>query len=125
MKSPHVRTKPVVDPLPFGPGFNAHKLVMDTAVGMAQELYGLYCLDNAFNHKMRAGGKINEKQSREVFCRHVAPQLLEDARQTLAMMLGQPEDVVPQSMKDEIYEALCLDNDLRGKRPVAASQMMH
>lgn len=121
-KAPHIRTRPLVDPLPFGPGFQAHKMVMDLAIAMAQEHYGRYALDNAWNHKMRAGGKITEKQSRLVFCRHVAPQLLEDARQVLAGMLGQPEDVVPQAMKDEIYEALLLDNDMRGKRPLAASQ---
>jgi hypothetical protein len=48
--------------------------------------------------------------------------LLEDARQALVQCLAQPDDVCPVSMKDEIAEALILDNDLRAKRMVAANR---
>lgn len=117
---PHIRTKRVREPLPFGPGLNAHKLVAKTAIEMAEEVFELYAQDNTWYKKMRADGAVTEKQARKVFVERVAPRLLEDARKTLVSMLGQPDDVVSEHMKQEIYEAICLDNDLRAKRFVSA-----
>jgi len=121
-RAPHIRTKRLVDSLPFGPGLNAHRLVAKTAIEMAEAMFELYAQDNAWYRKMRADGAVTEKQARKVFVERVAPRLLEDARKTLVSMLGQPEDVVSEHMKQEIYEALLLDNDLRAKRFVAPEE---
>jgi hypothetical protein len=67
-------------------------------------------------------GEVTEKQAREVFVIRVMPKLYEDARQQLAACLTEPDDRVTASMKDTIYEALCLDNDLRANRMVAADR---
>lgn len=121
-KAPHVRTKRVIDPLPFGPGLNAHRLVAQQAIEMAQAYFEVYALENAWYRKMRADGRVTEKQARLVFVERVAPRLLEDARQTLTSMLGMSDDQCAPSMKEEIYEALLKDNDLRAKRFVAPAQ---
>lgn len=118
-KAPHIRTKRLRDPLPFGPGLNAHRLVAKTAIEIAEEAFELYAHENDFYRKMRADGAVTEKQARKLFVERVAPRLLEDARKTLTSMLGQPDDVVSEHMKEEIYEALLKDNDLRAKRFVA------
>lgn len=122
LKTPHVRTKLVKDPdnlAGIGRGLNAHWRVVKVAIAMANELFEIYMLDNAWWHKMSAGGKVSEKQGRKVFVDCVAPQLLEDARQSMVDCLTQPDSVIPQALKDEIHEALVLDNGLRGKRMIA------
>lgn len=121
-KAPHVRTKRLVDPKPYGPGLNAHKMIAKTAIEMAEEFWPLYAQNNGFYRKMRADGEVTEKQARRLFVERVAPRLLEDARKQLVVMLGMPDDQVSEHMKQEIYEALLLDNDLRAKRFVSADQ---
>lgn len=121
-KAPHVRTKAVRDPLPFGPGLNAHKLVAKQAIKMAQEYFELYAIEDAWYRKMRADGLVTEKQARYVFVERIAPRLLEDARQALTFLLRLPDDQCAPSMKEEIYEALVKDNDLRAKRFVAENR---
>ena len=122
LAAPHVRTKRLKEKLPFGPGLNAHKLVAKTAMEMAEELFEVYALENGIYRAMRAEGQVTERDARRHFVSRVAPRLLEDARQSLVQCLAQPDDVCPVSMKDEIAEALILDNDLRGKRMVAANR---
>lgn len=133
LSTPHIG-RPTRDPdnlAGIGRGLNAHWRVAKVAVMMAEELFEIYMLDNDWWHKMSAGGRVSEKQGRKVFVLHVAPQLLEDARQALVDMLTQPDTTVPQTMKDEIAEALIQDNGLRGKRMVAErfadmpSRLMH
>ncbi len=119
LSTPHLG-RPTRDPdnlAGIGRGLNAHWRVAKVAVTMAEKLFEIYMLDNDWWHKMSAGGRVSEKQGRKVFLRCVAPQLLEDARQALVDMLTQPD--IPQSMKDEIAEALILDAPLRGSRMVA------
>ena len=120
LKTPHVRTKPVRDALRFGPGLNAHVMVMNVAVEMANEMFEVYSKENAFHNKIRADGKTTDKAARRLFVERVAPRMLSEARQALTNMLTQPDDRVPLSMKDEIAAALILDNDLQAKRFVAA-----
>jgi hypothetical protein len=58
-----------------------------------------------------------------VFVERVAPRMLEDARQALTTLLTLPDDKMPVAQKDEIAEALILDNDLRAKRIVAQDRV--
>ncbi|HVX57593.1 MAG TPA: hypothetical protein VHA37_07735, partial [Candidatus Saccharimonadales bacterium] len=101
-------------------GLNAHKMVANVAIEMANEMFEVYALENAFYRKLRADGAIMEKQARLVFVERVAPRMLEDARQTLSSMLG--TESTSDYVKEQIYEALCLDSDLRANRFVAADQ---
>jgi len=91
----------------------AHYMVAKVAREMAEELFELWA---SHNEVYRA---FEGKKGRRRFIDRVAPTLFEDARQTLAAMLGR--DDVDQRMKDDIYEALTLDAELRAARPVAAS----
>lgn len=120
--APHVRTKPLREKLPFGPGLNAHRLIAETAIEMANELFEIYARDNAVYKALRAQGEVTEKDARRHFVSRIAPTVLEDARQTLTSMLGMPDDAVSPGLKEEIYEALLLDNDLRARRHVALDQ---
>ncbi len=122
LAAPHIG-RPTRDPDNLGGigrGLNAHWRVAKVAIEMAEELFGVYMLDNDWWHKMSAGGEVSEKQGRKLFVNCVAPQLLEDARLSLVDALALPDSVMPQSQKDEIAEALILDNPLRAKRQVAA-----
>lgn len=130
LSAPHVRTRRLVDPTNAGGGLNAHRRVAAVAVEMANHLFEEYMRVNAIYHQMRAAGQVTEKAARKLFVERVAPRMLEDARRALTDMLTQPDDRVPPSMKEEIAEALMLDNDLRGKRIIAedvaaVSQMIH
>jgi hypothetical protein len=98
---------------------NAHKLVADTAMEMANEYFELWATDNKVYAALRKDGTVSEPQARRRFAQRIAPMLFEDARQQLGKMLGMPDDAVCQTMKDEIFEALLLDHPLRSKRPVA------
>ena len=118
----HVRTKKLRDPLRVGGGLNAHRMVANVAVEMANELFEVYMRENEVYGKMRAGGQVTEKAARKLFVERVAPKLLEDARQSLTACLSQPDDRVTPHMKQQIYEALVKDSDLRANRMVAASQ---
>lgn len=101
---------------------HAHKLIAKTAMEMAQDLFEIYASENAIYKQMRMNGQITEKHARAKFVGRVAPMLFEDARKTLTTMLTLPDDRVTAGMKTEIYEALIADNEIRGLRPVAASQ---
>jgi hypothetical protein len=118
-KAPHIARK--TRDLPrFGPGLNAHRLVAETAVDMAQELFEVYARENEFYRALRAGNQITEKAARLVFVERVAPKLLQDARQALALCLTQLD--VSEGLKEEIAEALILDAPLQASRLVAESQ---
>jgi hypothetical protein len=117
-KTPHIRTKRVIDPIRAGGGLNAHRLVAETAIGMANELFEVYAMENAIYRRLRVDGQVSEKQARRFFVERIAPRLLEQAREALTECLSQPDDVCPVSQKDRIAEALILDNDLRAKRIV-------
>ena len=119
MKSPHIRTRNLIDPQRFGPGLNAHKLVAETAVRMAQECWEAHMsANNALYRSFREN--LTEKQALTAFVARVAPTLLEDARLALTDCLSQPDRVVPPSMKAQIAEALIADSPLRANRVVAA-----
>ncbi len=122
----HVRTRPIRENSRLsgqGLGLNAHRMVAETAVKMADEYFDLYMAENNALWKMFKEN-LTPKQRRVAFVAKIAPSLLEDARLLLVDCLSQPEDVVTQHMKDSIMEALVLDNDLRANRSVAAQHAM-
>ena len=125
MKSPHVRTRRVIDPSRIsgqGMGLNAHRLVAETAVAMANEHFENYMIvNNALWKSLRE--VLTEKQARVAFVAKIAPMLLEEARLALTDCLSQPDDVCPKSMKDQIADALIKDTDLRANRLKAATHM--
>lgn len=92
-----------------------HKLVASTAISMAQELYETLMLDNLWyaTWKARCPGLTGEALMKK-FVELNTAGLVEQARATLAGMLSRPD--INQTMKDEIYEALLLDNTLKGER---------
>lgn len=100
-------------------GLNAHRMVAECAVKMAEEYFESFAVDNAFYKAIRAQGQITENAARLVFVERVAPQLLEDARRALTDCLALPDDVMPRKQKDEIADALVKDTDLRANRFVA------
>ena len=104
-----------------GGGLNAHRLVAETAVDIANELFEEYARVNAIYRGMREAGLTTEKAARRQFVLLVAPRKLEEARESLVSCLAEPEDRVTAHMKQQIYEALIADNDLRANRTVAAS----
>lgn len=118
----HVRTRKLKDASRTAPGMNAHCMVAEVAVEMANELFEVYMQENTIYRKMRANGEVSEKAARKLFVERTAPRLLEDARQALTSCLSAPDDRVSPHMKEEIYQALLLDSDLRANRFVAESQ---
>jgi hypothetical protein len=97
-------------------GTHAHRLVVSTAIEMAHEMYDMLMLDNEQwgNWKARYPS-YNAKQLEAKFCVLMLPQVLPQARATLAGMLGRGD--ISEHMKSEIYEALLADNTLtHGRR---------
>ena len=78
----------------------AHKLVMQTAKKMAGAVYEVCAQDNAWY-------KLNPSQPH--FINSTWPKLIPQARATLARMLSMN---YPQSLKDEIADALIKDAEL-------------
>jgi hypothetical protein len=100
---------------------NAHRMVIAQARSMAYELSEIWFREvTGLYPAMRT--QLTEKQARKLFVDRVAPKLYEEARQALTDLLAQPDERVPRAMKDEIAEALIMDNDLRANRVVAPSK---
>jgi hypothetical protein len=121
LKSPHIGRRTAEPSRLSGAttGLNAHRMVAEVAVSMAEEYFETFAADNAFYRGIRAQGQITEKAARLVFVERVAPRLLEDARRALTDCLTLGDDVMPRKQKDEIAAALILDTDLRANRFVA------
>jgi hypothetical protein len=121
LKSPHIGRRTAEPSRLSGAatGLNAHRMVAEVAVSMAEEYFETFAADNAFYRAIRAQGQITEKAARLVFVERVAPRLLEDARRALTDCLTMGDDVMPKRQKDEIAAALILDTDLRANRFVA------
>lgn len=125
LATPHVRTRPIRENsriAGIGRGLNAHRMVAETAVKMAYELYEDWM--GAHNEVRKAFLAIPTEKARQlVFVKQAAPQLLEEARIALADCLSQPDEVVSRRLKDEIADALIKDTDLRANRVKAAEHM--
>lgn len=85
---------------------HCHLLVKDTARSLAEALY----------EKMASASPAFYKANPEVrtFVNHTWKHLIEEARTTLVRMLSLP---YPQELKDQIAEAIILDNTLTRDRP--------
>lgn len=98
------------------PSSHAHKLVRETAVAMAHELYDTMMQDNQWYTTWKSANPDLVERPRQLEARFVAKnlaRLLPQARATLAKMLTQTSDA---ALRDSIYEALCLDSSLlRGR----------
>lgn len=122
----HVRTRKIIENSRVagaGRGMNAHRMVAETAVGMAHAAFEQYM--SAHNDVYKAFRlNLTEKQARVVFVAKIAPTLLEEARLALTDCLAQPDDVCTQKLKEEIFDALIKDNDLRASRQKAAQNVV-
>jgi hypothetical protein len=127
LSAPHVRTRQVIDPSRVSgtnTGLNAHRMVAETAVRLANEYYEPYMsANNALYKSFRE--HFTDKESRTIFVSQAAPQLLEEARVALTDCLTQPDHVVSKRLKDEIADALIKDTDFRANRLKAAEHMPH
>lgn len=98
-----------------GPDQHCHPLIRATAVEMAGDLYDLMMRNN---EQWEEWKKLNPdcqslSQYEIRFLELKWPELLEDARATLAGMLARPID---EGLKAEIHDALVKDNGLRMHR---------
>jgi hypothetical protein len=97
------------------PQAHAHKLVAKTAADMAGEIYGKVMQSNvAYTEwKMLNMDVTDVKELETRFIALMTPKLLGEARATLAKLLRMP---IAESLKEQIHEALVLDNTLRRGR---------
>jgi hypothetical protein len=99
-----------------------HKLVVDTAVQMAHELYDSMMMQNQWWEEWK---RLNPGASRHTleqrFVNKNLPLLVPQARAALAKCL-QPGQVpgLTERQKEEIAEALILDNQLVASRAAAS-----
>lgn len=125
LSAPHVRTRAIRENSRvsgMGTGLNAHRMVAETAVKMAYELYESWMAEH--NEVRKAFLAIPTEKARQLaFVRQAAPQLLEEARLLLTNCLSQPDTEVPQAMKEQIADALIKDSDFRANRVKAAEHM--
>ena len=98
-----------------GPDQHCHPLIRATAIEMAGELYDLMMKNNQqyaewkrMHPDLKTAGELEIR-----FLELKWPELLEDARTTLARMLG---GNVAEELKIQIHDALVKDNALRMAR---------
>jgi hypothetical protein len=93
---------------------HCHKLIARTAAGMAFEIYDkLMERNDWYEEWKRKNPDLSGEALANEFVRRIWPTLIDDARATLAGMLACPLD---EGLKEEIYQALCLDSQLiRGR----------
>jgi len=98
------------------PQAHAHKLVYQTAVGIAHELYdNLMSVPAFYAEWKRLNPEATAKQLETRFVKRHVGKCLPQARATLTLMLRGPHD---SALKEQIHEALCLDAALvRGRGP--------
>jgi len=95
---------------------HAHKLVYETARALAHELYDTLMQDQKYYLAWKAQNpSATSKELESRFVDRNVAKCLPTARATLAMMLRGPEDT---PLKQQVFEALCLDASLvRGRTP--------
>lgn len=97
-----------------GPGQHCHALIRATAIEMAGELYDLMMKNNQqYAEWKRMHPDLSLVQLEIRFIELKWPELIEDARATLAQMLGMPGN---EELKETIFDALCKDEPLRRAR---------
>lgn len=102
---------------------HAHFLVRKTAIEMAESIYEDLMTDNTIYANWKAlCPDLTPRKLQSQFIALMAPKLIEQARATLANMLGTN---IPQSLKDQIFDALIKDAALIRGRTEAASNTVH
>lgn len=97
------------------PQAHAHRLVVETARGMAEALYEKLMSDNDLYSKWRDGNPgVGARRLQARFIDRNYPKLIEGARTILAGMLGNP--LLDPAQAESIYDALVLDATLRRGR---------
>lgn len=93
----------------------AHKLIVETAKGLAGAMYEdmMTVDDEVWAEWKERFPDVPRSALQDKFIELMYPRLLGEARATLAGMLRGP---YPESLKDQIHEALVLDNDLKTGR---------
>lgn len=98
------------------PSSHVHKLVRETAIGMCAELYDTMMSDNEWYKEWKRVNPRISDQPKQLFARFLAKnlsKLVPQARAILAQMLTTTTD---PALREEIYNALLLDNTLiRGR----------
>lgn len=90
----------------------AHKKVVEVAKAIAHELYDAMMSNNeTYAVWQRFCEDLKKSDHEAEFVALATPHLLDDARATLAGLLGQPGK---ESLKEEIYDVLMKDNLIRG-----------
>jgi hypothetical protein len=102
---------------------HAHKLVYETARKLAHELYDTLMQDQVYYTEWkRQNPDLGAKALEARFVVKNTHRCLETARATLAVMLRGPID---SPLKQDIYEALCLDAALvRGRAQVPSGPIL-
>ena len=90
----------------------AHGLVASTAAAISREIYSqMMGKSNALYHQWKAQyPMLTPQECEERFVEMMTPKMLEQARATLAKMLGQPGN---EDLKPAISDALIADNQIR------------
>lgn len=98
-----------------GPDQHCHPLIRATAIEMAGDLYDLLMQNNVqWEEWKKLNPDCQNLSQWEIrFLELKWPELIEDARTTLAGMLG---GSVPEELKVQIHDALVKDNGLRMHR---------
>lgn len=97
-----------------GKGLHCHHLIAETAKDMARELYAKVMQDNDVYADWKAQcNDITPELAERMFVKMTWPNLVEQARATLAAMLAQP---IAEVLKDQISDALIKDNGLKRGR---------
>lgn len=98
-----------------GPEYHCHPMIRATAIEMAGELYDLMMKNNPqWQEWKQMHPELHSLAEYEIrFLELKWPELIEDARTTLARMLGSG---IPEELKMQIHDALVKDNALRHAR---------
>lgn len=97
-----------------GPDQHCHPMIRATAIEMAGELYDLMMKNNQqYAEWKRMHPELNIAQLEIRFLELKWPELIEDARTTLARILA---GNAPEELKMQIHDALVKDNALRHAR---------
>lgn len=98
------------------PSKHAHKLVHSTAVAMAHEFYDTMMGDNEWYAQWKQlNPGISAVGLEDRFVAKNLGLLIPQARQVLAALLAPTSNISPEQ-REEVYEALTLDNTLiRGR----------
>lgn len=103
--------------------YHAHKLIRDTARGMAEVVYESIMKDNNIYANWKAMcPELEPDLARKRFVILLYPRLLEEARHTLAQMLDKS---YPEVLKEQIHDALVKDNLFREGRLKALAEKLN